>query len=28
VGPIRLDIARALDAPENFRLHFSMGPEL
>jgi len=28
VGPIRLDIARALDSPENFRLHFSMGPEL
>ena len=28
VGPIRLDIARALDGPENFRLHFSMGPEL
>lgn len=28
VGPIRLDIARGLDSPENFRLHFSMGPEL
>ncbi|XOZ34784.1 autotransporter assembly complex protein TamA [Halomonadaceae bacterium KBTZ08] len=28
VGPIRLDIARGLDEPENFRLHFSMGPEL
>ena len=28
VGPIRLDIARGLDEPENFRIHFSMGPEL
>lgn len=28
VGPLRLDIARALDSPRNFRLHFSMGPEL
>ncbi|MEQ6884436.1 autotransporter assembly complex family protein [Salicola sp. Rm-C-2C1-2] len=28
VGPIRLDVARGLDEPENFRLHFSMGPEL
>ena len=28
VGPIRLDIARALDPPENFRLHFTMGSEL
>lgn len=28
VGPIRLDIARALDEPGNLRLHFSMGPEL
>ena len=28
VGPLRLDIARALDSPERFRLHFSMGPEL
>ncbi|MGM0450351.1 MAG: autotransporter assembly complex protein TamA [Pseudomonadota bacterium] len=28
VGPIRLDVARGLDEPENFRIHFSMGPEL
>ncbi|MDX1587471.1 MAG: autotransporter assembly complex family protein [Oleiphilaceae bacterium] len=28
VGPLRLDLARSLDAPERFRLHFSMGPEL
>lgn len=28
VGPIRLDVARGLDEPQNLRLHFSMGPEL
>lgn len=28
VGPLRLDLARGLDPPESFRLHFSMGPEL
>lgn len=30
VGPIRLDLAHALDSDEgsNFRIHFSMGPEL
>ncbi len=28
VGPLRLDLARALDADGGFRLHFSMGPEL
>lgn len=28
VGPIRLDIARGLDAPESWRLHFSIGSEL
>jgi translocation and assembly module TamA len=28
VGPIRLDLAHALDEPGGIRLHFSMGPEL
>lgn len=28
VGPIRLDLAHALDEPGGVRLHFSMGPEL
>ncbi|MGV8919191.1 MAG: autotransporter assembly complex protein TamA [Pseudomonas sp.] len=28
VGPIRLDLAHALDDPGGIRLHFSMGPEL
>ncbi|KAB0533673.1 MULTISPECIES: autotransporter assembly complex protein TamA [Pseudomonas] len=28
VGPIRLDLARALDDDGGIRLHFSMGPEL
>ncbi|CAB5535904.1 outer membrane protein assembly factor YaeT [Pseudomonas putida] len=28
VGPLRLDLARALDEDGGFRLHFSMGPEL
>lgn len=28
VGPLRLDLARALDGDGGFRLHFSMGPEL
>lgn len=28
VGPIRLDLAKALDDPGGFRIHFSMGPEL
>ncbi|MGY3016964.1 translocation and assembly module TamA [Pseudomonas sp. TE6283] len=28
VGPLRLDLARALDDDGGFRLHFSMGPEL
>jgi translocation and assembly module TamA len=28
VGPIRLDLAHALDDPRGVRLHFSMGPEL
>lgn len=30
VGPLRLDLAHALDSDEgsNFRIHFSMGPEL
>ena len=28
VGPIRLDVARGLNEPENFRIHFSMGPVL
>ncbi|TVP54672.1 MAG: outer membrane protein assembly factor [Halomonadaceae bacterium] len=28
VGPIRLDIARGLDSPESWRLHFSIGSEL
>jgi translocation and assembly module TamA len=28
VGPIRLDLAHALNDPGGIRLHFSMGPEL
>nr|MBO2511626.1 hypothetical protein [Gammaproteobacteria bacterium] len=28
VGPLRLDLAHALDGDGGFRLHFSMGPEL
>ena len=28
VGPIRLDLAKALDDPGGFRIHSSMGPEL
>ncbi|MET1077724.1 MAG: autotransporter assembly complex family protein [Pseudomonas sp.] len=28
VGPLRLDLAHALDEPGGIRLHFSMGPEL
>ena len=28
VGPIRVDLAHALDDPGGIRLHFSMGPEL
>ncbi|BAN48962.1 autotransporter assembly complex family protein [Metapseudomonas resinovorans] len=28
VGPIRLDLAKALDDPGGWRIHFSMGPEL
>ncbi|WP_420800871.1 autotransporter assembly complex protein TamA [Pseudomonas cavernae] len=28
VGPLRLDLARALDGDGGLRLHFSMGPEL
>ncbi|TRX73513.1 autotransporter assembly complex protein TamA [Pseudomonas mangiferae] len=28
VGPLRLDLAHALDDPGGVRLHFSMGPEL
>ncbi|MNE06164.1 Translocation and assembly module TamA precursor [compost metagenome] len=28
VGPIRVDVAHALDDPGGIRLHFSMGPEL
>ncbi|WP_263145753.1 autotransporter assembly complex family protein [Pseudomonas sp. RIT-PI-AD] len=28
VGPLRLDLAHALDEPGGVRLHFSMGPEL
>lgn len=28
VGPLRLDLAHALDDPRGIRLHFSMGPEL
>ncbi|MFO6377750.1 BamA/TamA family outer membrane protein, partial [Pseudomonas aeruginosa] len=28
VGPLRLDLAHALDDDGGFRLHFSMGPEL
>jgi translocation and assembly module TamA len=28
VGPIRLDLAHALDDDGGIRLHFSMGPEL
>jgi translocation and assembly module TamA len=28
VGPIRIDLAHALDDPGGIRLHFSMGPEL
>ena len=28
VGPIRLDLAHALEDPGGVRLHFSMGPEL
>jgi translocation and assembly module TamA len=28
VGPLRLDLAHALDDPRGVRLHFSMGPEL
>lgn len=28
VGPIRLDLAKALDDPGGFRIHFSTGPEL
>ena len=28
IGPIRIDIARALDEPRGFRLHLSMGPDL
>jgi translocation and assembly module TamA len=30
VGPLRLDLAHALDQDEGsgFRIHFSMGPEL
>ncbi|SEM53968.1 autotransporter secretion outer membrane protein TamA [Pseudomonas sp. ok272] len=28
VGPIRIDLAHALDDPGGLRLHFSMGPEL
>ncbi|MBT8769108.1 autotransporter assembly complex protein TamA [Metapseudomonas boanensis] len=28
VGPIRLDLAKALDDPGGYRIHFSMGPEL
>jgi translocation and assembly module TamA len=28
VGPLRLDLAHALDNPGGIRLHFSMGPEL
>ncbi|WP_152622957.1 BamA/TamA family outer membrane protein, partial [Pseudomonas fluorescens] len=28
VGPIRLDLAHALDDEGGIRLHFSMGPEL
>jgi translocation and assembly module TamA len=28
VGPIRIDLARALDDGGGLRLHFSMGPEL
>jgi len=28
LGPLRLDIAHAMDVEKGFRLHFSMGPEL
>lgn len=28
VGPVRADIARALDGPESWRLHLSVGPDL
>jgi translocation and assembly module TamA len=28
IGPIRIDIARALDDERDFRLHLSMGPDL
>ena len=28
VGPLRLDLAKALDDEGGIRLHFSMGPEL
>ncbi|WP_147460957.1 BamA/TamA family outer membrane protein, partial [Pseudomonas savastanoi] len=28
VGPLRLDLAHALDDDGGIRLHFSMGPEL
>lgn len=28
IGPVRIDIARALDEPKGFRLHLSMGPDL
>jgi translocation and assembly module TamA len=28
VGPLRLDLAHALDGDGGFRVHFSMGPEL
>lgn len=28
IGPIRIDVARALDAPNGWNLHISMGPDL
>ncbi len=28
VGPIRLDVAHAPDSKDNFRIHFTMGPDL
>jgi translocation and assembly module TamA len=28
VGPLRLDVAHAPDSDDDFRIHFTMGPDL
>ena len=28
IGPVRLDVAKALDGDEGWRVHISMGPDL